>query len=293
MTWQVRTEVFEGPLDLLLYLVTKDKLDITEVSLAKVADDYFAYLKMLEQLDLDVESSYLVVFACLLELKSRLLLPPEPEEAAPDVEDLDLGDTAEVDLVDRLKEYKRFKEAGQALSEREREAMLVFPRPVALTEMDGFSPEPAFDVSLPDLLEALRGLLETHQKQAKSRTRLRVERVSMSVPQRMADIVAQLEMGRQTEFFALFAGEITRSSIIITFLAILELARQRRIRLFQESKRAPIVVELVSTEPIDAAAVEQASEPGGRRGRKKSVSRSRSAERGMSGFEIAEETEDS
>ncbi|MBM3460937.1 MAG: segregation/condensation protein A [Armatimonadetes bacterium] len=236
--YQVKTHLFEGPLDLLLYLVSKQKLDITEMSLAKVAEEYWAYLKMLQTLDLDVESSYLVVFACLLELKSRLLLPPEPEP--PDEMDFDLGDTAEFDLVERLKEYKKYKEASLVLQEREREAMQVFPRPI--DEEEAIEP-PTLDVSLPDLLEALRGVLESYQKRSKKKEGLTMERVAVSVPQRMREIVSFLRPDKTFQFTELFEGEATRDQIIVTFLAILELTRLARIRIWQEVTSGPIFVE--------------------------------------------------
>lgn len=253
--YQVHTALFEGPLDLLLYLVSKQKLDLTEMSLSRVAEEYWSYLKMLEQLDLDVESSYLVVFACLLEIKSRLLLPPDPEPQ--DFEDFDLGDTAEHDLVERLKEYKRYKEASRALQEREKEAMQVFPRPF---DEESVAIEPTtLDVSLPDLLEALRGVLETHQKKTRQQQGLRVERVNVSVPQRMRDLLAQLEPGRTVEFFHLFAEEVTRADVIVTFLAILELARLRRIRIWQEARSGPIHVERSSDDVSDLLLPEEAT----------------------------------
>jgi len=243
--YQIKSDLFEGPLDLLLYLVSKQRLDITHVSLAKVAEEYWAYLKLLQALDLDVESAYLVVFACLLELKSRLLLPPEPE--AVDLEDFDVGDTAEHDLVERLKEYKRYKEASLVLQEREREALMVFPRPV---DEDAPSVEPALDVSLPDLLDALRGMLENYQKREKKKP-IRLERVGISVPQRMQEILTFLEPGRSIGFYELFEGEITRPHIIVTFLAILELARLRRIRMWQEERQGPIFVERDASSSTD------------------------------------------
>lgn len=261
MTYKVKLDVFEGPLDLLLYLVTKEQLDITAISLAKVADEYFAYLKMLPLmaegaeggLDLNVESEYLVVFACLLELKSRVLLPPEPEET--DFDDLDLErDTEEHDLLERLKEYKRFKEASVALQNRERESLQMFARPApAEGETDAFTP--AFDVALPDLLNALRTLLENRERRKAANKKLRLQRVAVSVPQRMNEILRWLSsagnVGHQVEFFELFDDEVTRPQIIVTFLAILELARLRRIRVWQEraddGRRGPLRVELLDT----------------------------------------------
>ncbi len=244
MPYLVKLDVFEGPLDLLLFLVTKQQLDITAIALARVANEYGEYLKTLQlqaagsergPLDLDAESSYLVVFACLLEIKSRLLLPPEPE---PELMDLDLErDTEEHDLVERLKEYKRFKEASIVLGERERTSLRMFPRPAPPEEEH--APEPVgLDVSLPDLLAALRSMLAGHQRRKQQAMRLRLQRVAVSVPQRMKDILDWLALRAsvrsQVEFFELFGDEVSRPAIIVTFLAILDLARLRRIRVWQE-----------------------------------------------------------
>ena len=266
MTWQVKLDVFEGPLDLLLYLVTKDQLDITEISLAKVADEYFAHLKALQEaavearaagFDLDVESGYLVVFACLLEMKSRLLLPPEPDADLPDGFDLE-RDTEEHDLVERLKEYKRFKEASNQLQDRERQSLQMFARPVTEEEEVEVDVNAGLEVSLPDLLDALRRMLETNQRRKKSSRGLRLQRVAVSVPQRMKEMLASLADicadGRPIEFVALFEGDVSRPHVIVTFLAMLELARLRRIRIAQEpgvdGRRGPIIVELVDGSPL-------------------------------------------
>ncbi|NDD27052.1 MAG: hypothetical protein EB084_02150 [Proteobacteria bacterium] len=266
MTWQVKLDVFEGPLDLLLYLVTKDQLDITEISLAKVADEYFAHLKALQEaavearaagFDLDVESGYLVVFACLLEMKSRLLLPPEPDADLPDGFDLE-RDTEEHDLVERLKEYKRFKEASNQLQDRERQSLQMFARPVTEEEEVEVDVNAGLEVSLPDLLDALRRMLETNQRRKKSSRGLRLQRVAVSVPQRMKEMLASLAEicadGRPIEFVALFEGDVSRPHVIVTFLAMLELARLRRIRIAQEpgvdGRRGPIIVELIDGSPL-------------------------------------------
>lgn len=286
MAYQVKIDLFEGPLDLLLYLVTREQMDVTAVSLAKVAEEYQAYLSMLEMLDLDIESSYLVAFACLLEIKSRILLPPEPEDFPPDLMDLDLeGDTAEQDLVERLKEYKKFKQAGRMLSEREREAMLVFPRPTPEEAETGESaPLPELDVSLPDLLDALRGLLEQQKARERNRRRLRVERVDVSVPQRMQEILEDLATRPSVTFYDLFEREVTRSEIIVTFLAILELARLRRIRMRQEGRHGPILVEARQPgdeEPLPLPVDEEALAARPRRRRRRSAPADRGADKPM------------
>lgn len=266
MTWQVKLDIFEGPLDLLLYLVTKEQLDITAISLAQVADEYFAYLKAMQGvaaearaagMDLDVESEYLVVFACLLELKSRMLLPPEPDAEMPDGFDLE-RDTEEHDLVERLKEYKRFKEASNHLQDRERQSLQMFSRPPLDDEPTEVDENAGLDVSLPDLLEALRKLLENNQRRKRTNRGLRLQRVAVSVPQRMKEILSSLvercEVGQRIDFTELFEDEVSRPHIIVTFLALLELARLRRIRVSQEPTeegcRGPIVVELVDGSPL-------------------------------------------
>lgn len=286
MTYQVKLDVFNGPLDLLLYLVNREQLDITDISLAKVADQYFAYLQDLKAsvLDLDTESNYLVVFACLLEIKSRLLLPLDPEEPGP--EDFDLErDTEEYDLVARLKEYKRFKEASLALQDRERESLRMFPRAAPDdTSIGGDVPADETlspDVSLPDLLGALRSLLNNVWRRKKAEQRLRLHRVAVSVPERMEEILSKLsangEVGHRADFFELFENEVTRPHIIVTFLAILELARLRRIRLWQESMGegtpgrgvGALSVELVEARKLSSEETSRLAPAGRKSGRRK------------------------
>ncbi|MHB2020544.1 MAG: segregation and condensation protein A, partial [Candidatus Xenobia bacterium] len=180
--WQIHLEQFEGPLDLLLALVEREKLEITELSLARVCEQYRAYLQLLRDLDLDLESSYLVVLAQLVELKSKALLPEEPE--LPIYDDVWMDEQPPDDpLVKKLREYKRIKEAALLLGVREREALSSFPRPSGVRQ-----PEEATDlseVSLVDLLDALKKLLVQSERRAPV---LQMARVMLSVPQRMQQI---------------------------------------------------------------------------------------------------------
>jgi len=232
MGYQVRLEIFEGPLDLLLHLVDKAKLDITEVSLAAISQQYWDYLQLLRDLDLEIEGSFLVVFATLMEMKSRILLPPVPGEVLEET-----GEDPGKALVARLLEYKRYREAAQTLEDRARWSETSFPRPAA-------EPGPAdifIDCTLFDLIDALRGVLERVEG-ADQGPRLAYQKVQFSVPQKTQVILGLLKRIQRVRFQELFASAADREEVIVTFLALLELAFKRRITLFQEGPGGEIWV---------------------------------------------------
>ncbi len=268
MSYQVESELFEGPLDLLLSLIEKEKLDITELALAKICTQYHAYLKLMQEMDLDVESSYLVVLAELVEIKSRVLLPEEP--AMPMLDDAWLEDAPPDDpLVIKLKEYKRIKDAAQKLSDREKEALSSFPRPSNARPVS--DEKELADVSLVDLLDAIKGLLSQRGREPQGATVLHMRRVPLSVPQRMHQIWHAVDSrAGAVGFVELLADDATRADIIVSFLAILELARMRRVQLRQEGALGDIYVQrhpeasgpLVLSENADAGPVpEEANLP--------------------------------
>src|SRR5262245_32529299 len=153
MSYRVKLDVFEGPLDLLLHLVKKNEVDLSNIPVATITDQYMAYLELLQQLDLDVAGEYLVMAATLLHLKSRLLLPGE------DTSEEDEGEDPRAELVRQLLEYQRFKEAAESLSRRDQLDRDVFSRPPVRDESDT-EQDVVYDVSFGDLLDALQEVLK-------------------------------------------------------------------------------------------------------------------------------------
>lgn len=226
---EVFLEAFEGPLDLLLYLIRRQNLNILDIPIADVTRQYMEYLALMRELRLELAAEYLVMAAWLAEIKSRLLLP-SPALAETEEED------PRAELVRRLQEYERFQQAARALD--------ALPR----LERDTFvaSAEPAErrvvrlppPVGLSDLLAALREVLA----RAELFERHHVQRETLSVRERMSQVLEQLDALRFTSFTALFRPEEGRMGVVVTLLAILELLRETLLELVQIEPFAPIHV---------------------------------------------------
>lgn len=241
--YQVQLPFFEGPLDLLLSLVEESELDVTEISLSAVAGQYGEYLEMLGRLDVEIESSYLLVFAQLLELKSRLLLPEiEPDDSMlwgfdeePD----------EDDLVVRLREYQRLKRASEWLAEREGQSLARYPHPSGLSEPE----TPLLHLSLRSLHSAALRCLQPKKPFADV---IDYKKIELSVPERVEQIHNLLEQspGRIRFSQLLSDREASKPLVVVTFLALLEMARRNRIELYQAEYLAEIECELKPIEPV-------------------------------------------
>ncbi|MGE0493777.1 MAG: ScpA family protein [Vulcanimicrobiota bacterium] len=234
--YRVQLPAFEGPLDLLLHLVDHAKLEITEISLAAVAGQYQQYLETLQDLDIEIESSYLVVFAQLLEIKSRALLPEPPPLSAEEMGE-EASEEEPNDLVERLREYKLMKQISDILGERELRSLARYPHPCELPEFD----MPALDVSLNSLHAASLRLLKPKGEPFKPAPTFK--KIEISVPERMAQIWNWLSGKPKAFFRQLLGGNPSKGLIVVTFLAVLELARRGRVTLHQESYQEDIEIE--------------------------------------------------
>ncbi len=222
--YEVRLPVFEGPLDLLLHLIERQELDITTVSLARVTDQYLAYLARQEQIDPATVADFLLVAAKLLLIKSRTLLPQPPRLETAE-EEVDVGE----ELVRQLREYQRFKAVAAALAEREaqglRSHVRVAPPPSVPIHLD------QLDVSLDELLAAVRQALAPQPRESVNHV---VAPLTVSIADKMAAIRALMSDGKSIEFSRLLATAQSRVEIIVTFLALLELMKQRAITVRQD-----------------------------------------------------------
>lgn len=231
--YQVKEEFFEGPLDLLLHLVTKAKLDICEISLTKISEDYLAYLYHMQELNIDIESSFIVVFASLLEIKSRLLLPPaEPEETSQSSEE----EQSPHELVRRLREYKRLKELASFFAGKEEESLKSIPR-----HLNGSERELYLSVTLADLLAAMQDVLN-RALEGPAESAMTIQKVEITVPERMKMIWKKILREGTVLFEKILLDPHTRAEIIVSFLAVLELTRLRKIRIVQEKFGAHIMI---------------------------------------------------
>ena len=235
MTTRVQLEIFEGPLDLLLHLIKKNEVSITDIPIATITEQYLATLEVMQTFNLDVAGEFLVMAATLIHIKSRMLLP-----MADDEDDEEEGTDPREELVRRLLEYQRFKDAADQLERRELLTRDVFVRSVAPAEA---IPAPGFrDVSVFELLTALKRVLDRLPKDAVHEVMLE----KITVREKMTLLLDQLRTQRKILFESLFAEVMTRMDVVVTFLAMLELVKVRAIRIFQEEATGPIQIEVAA-----------------------------------------------
>jgi segregation and condensation protein A len=232
-------DIFEGPLDLLLHLIKKSEVDVHDIPIALITEQYLAYLQLFEQLNLDVAGEYLVMAATLMQIKSRLLLPPAEGEEEEE-------DDPRLELVQQLEEYQRFRAAAAQLADRDVLGRDVFRRTAEPPESETRELPPLRELDLADLLEALREVL----KRLPDDTAQEIAGERVPIRHRMSAILGRLRDG-DVEFGALFAGGCTRAEVISTFLALLELVKTRMVRAFQSERFGPI--QLTLAVPRDAA----------------------------------------
>jgi segregation and condensation protein A len=230
----VRLELFEGPLDLLLHLIKKSEVDVTNIPVATITEQYLATLDLMRDLNLDIAGEYLVMAATLTLLKSRMLLPsPEPEE----------GEEADprADLVRQLLEYQRYREAAEGLGERPWLRRDTFTRE---PNAEGVEPDPdarpPVKVTLWELMEAFRAVLQRSQPDPVHEVALE----PVSLRSRIDGLLRTLQVARTLTFESLFGDAPTRGFVIVTFLAVLELMKLGAVEAVQEEILGPIMIVL-------------------------------------------------
>jgi len=246
---QVFLEAFEGPLDLLLYLIRRQNLDIVDIPIAEVTRQYLAYIDVMHELQLELAGEYLLMAATLAEIKSRMLLPRSQSEG---LEELD----PRAELVRRLQEYERFKQAAMDIEVLPRVDRDTFPATAELAERRVVRMLP--EVTLQEMLVALKDVMQ----RADMFSHHHVSRERLSVRQRMSDVLGALSTQAFVEFVALFRPHEGRMGVTVTFSAILELLREGLIEIVQSEPFAPIHVRagaprhvtlVVDNERADAA----------------------------------------
>ncbi len=233
---EIVLEAFEGPLDLLLYLIRKENLDVLDIPMAPLTRQYLEYVEIMRSRNLELAAEYLVMAAMLMEIKSRLLLP-RPPSAEPVEED------PRAELVRRLLQYEQMKKAAQALDELPQVGRDVVAISVWIERTVS---ERLPDVHAQDLAEAWRGLLH----RARLSKHHRISRQELSVREHMSEILRTLKDRRVAEFSELFDPERGVPVLVVTFLALLELARELLIEITQAKSFAPIYVKLAYAQPV-------------------------------------------
>jgi segregation and condensation protein A len=231
--YPIRLLNFEGPLDLLLHLIKKHELNIYDIPITLVTQQYLEYLDLMQEMNLEVAGEFLVMAATLIHIKSRTLLPrPDPTQDDPE------EDPREA-LVRRLLEHQRFKAAAELLHEKEIQRSAMWHRPDGrVAEVVGEAPEPEVEVDLFSLMAAFRQVLE----RARSRPRVVLPAEQMPIETRIEQLMARLSETDACGFEDLFADVQTRAGMIVTFLALLEMIRLKTIRVFQQGNFGPIRV---------------------------------------------------
>ena len=232
---EVFLDAFQGPLDLLIYLIRKHNLDILDIPIAEVTRQYMAYVDLRKEVKLELAAEYLVMAALLAEIKSRMLLP-KPVNAEVEEED------PRAELIRRLQEYEQFKQAAldlDALPRLERDWFPAHAEAIEVTQRI-LLPE----VNLPDLISALQDVF----KRAHLLTRHQISREPLSVRERMTDVLSRVTGGQFIEFTQLFPQDEGRAGVVVTLLALLELVKCGLIEVVQTENFAPIHVRAVGGE---------------------------------------------
>jgi segregation and condensation protein A len=230
---EVILDAFEGPLDLLLYLIKRQNLDILDIPIAEITRQYMEYVELMKNLRLELAAEYLVMAAMLAEIKSRMLLP-RPESADEDEED------PRAELIRRLQEYERYKQAAEDLDALPRLHRDLFQSQAEFPDKLVHRPPP--DVSLDEILRAMQDVL----RRAEMFTHHRIEREPLSVRERMSRVLEAVSSEGFTEFTQLFSIEEGRLGVVVTFIAVLELIKESLLELVQAEAFGPIHVKAVA-----------------------------------------------
>jgi len=231
--YRVRLPSFEGPLDLLLHLIRVNQIDLFDIPIMDITRQYNETLDLMRELNLEVAGEYLVMAATLLHIKSRMLLPPDPAVLATATED------PRTELVRQLEEYQKYRQAAQVLSRAESEFARAWVRPASLVaEYEG---EAAVVADLFGLLTAFKRILETMSRQEQ----MALKRDRISLLDRIHWVLEKLRVSRRASFTSLFGGCSTRSDLIVTFLALLELVRLQVVGALQKERFGEIELLLL------------------------------------------------
>jgi segregation and condensation protein A len=238
---RVFLEAFEGPLDLLLYQIRRQNLDILAIDVAAITHQYIEYVELMKALEIELAGEYLLMAAMLAEIKSRTLLPRPPKEGGDDEEE-----DPRAELIRRLQEYEQLKNAAEALAELPRLGRDWFPARASLPPLESRVIHP--DVALDELLGAMAGIL----KRAELNQMHQISREALSTRERMLKIMERLTHDHFTPFEALFTLEEGRAGVVVTFMAILELAKEAMIEIVQNAPLSPIHVRVRMARDDDA-----------------------------------------
>jgi segregation and condensation protein A len=241
--YKVKFEVFEGPLDLLLYLIKKDEVDIYEVNLTRLATQFIEYIDTLRLLDLEIAGEFLVMASTLMYIKSRELLPVDQQVQTEGEDD---GEDPRWELIRQLVEYKKFKDAAAQLQLLESRQEDVFPRLPAKPTFESPAAPPRPDVSIFDLVNAVNSVLQRFNKREDLRD---IFEDKWSVSEKIEHLMRAITTRAKLKFSELFEGVTSRSEVVVTFLALLELIRLKQIAALQREAFGEIEIVRAAAPP--------------------------------------------
>lgn len=249
--YSVKVDVFEGPLDLLLHLINRLEIDIYDIPVAQITEQYMLYIHTMKELQLDVASEYLVMAATLLAIKSKMLLPKQEIELQDEDIEIELEEDPREELMQKLIEYRKYKEAALDLKALEEERNQIFTKPPS--DLSEFTNElvlnhQPLDLNIYDMLSAFQKLLRRKKLQKPLTTR--VTRQEIPIERRMEEILHELRaFSGKKSFFDLFPY-YEKEYIVVTFLAILELLKKNLVQIEQQNNFADIFVSSIEGEKI-------------------------------------------
>jgi segregation and condensation protein A len=242
---QITLPLFEGPLDLLLYLIRRDKIDIHDIPIAPITRRYMEYLDLMKELNLDIAGEFMVMAATLIHIKSKMLVPVDPTEAESDDDQEDPRDA----LVRRLLEFARYKEAAGILHQQAQIRAAQWTRPETVLPKFDDAGEEMLEAGLFDLISAFKELLDRR----KTLLAHEVESEGKSIEQRIEELLVLIKEGESLEFLELFRSLNTKADMIVTFLALLEQIRLKQVKVYQRGIFGAIRV-FRPVGPVDPAA---------------------------------------
>jgi len=243
MGYNIKIDAFEGPMDLLLHLINRLEIDIYDIPMADITDQYLSYIHTMQHLELDVASEYLVMAATLLAIKSKTLLPKHEDELMIDEDGEIFEEDPRDELVEKLLEYKKYKNAAEEFKGMEEERSLMFTKPpsdLSVYVKEAESDKQELNISLYDMLGALQKLLRRQKIQKPLYTK--VTKQEISIEKRMDEIKIELQSIKgKKSFFELFSIPV-KEHIVITFMAVLELMKLNEIIVEQEGNFSEIMI---------------------------------------------------
>ena len=254
--YKVQFEVFEGPLDLLLYLIKKEEVDIYQVNLTKLATQFIEYIDLMRQFDLEIAGEFLVMASTLMYIKSRELLPVDQQVQ---VEGEEEGEDPRWELIRQLVEYKKFKDAAAQLQSLEARQENIFPRLPGKLEFETAAPPTKPDVGIFDLLNAVNAVLQRFKRREDDAREIFEDKWTVS--EKIESILKIISDRGSVRFAELFEGAASRAEVICTFLALLELIRLKQLACLQPEPFAEIEISRPAVTTTGEPPVVTAAEP--------------------------------